>query len=460
MAEELKRHGLTFSLDLNKHPKDATNLSLINAENFKISEDGASLISDKSLLDNKTINEKLNAYFNRHISSGDIKWEIVGAIPSNDEIVLFVTCNLYFNENEELYYQNDSIFRGDISELNINNVYKFLQIFRYNEKLNIIKNILEYENKVNLNPSFIYHPTSFKYYGGKFSGTFTYNAKNELIIAFCEYDSVLKTELECGEPMKIINLGYWKNEDLINESNLDPKTFAICPEVIIPEIVNDKIIPGYSKKGWYHFYIRYKINQYDYTQWFDFGKSFYLDDIKFDNIFDYTAKLVETNKLDMENNPITIDVNRRIVINDFISNDLDFCNKTIKFELNNLDSKYKHYQIGCVCSTKLYTECKISYDIDINNKLYILEYSKFDNYDINNLINVSKSFISNYTGHSIAELDNYNDFIIVVLILCQDMWDNRTLYVDNTNLNKVVDTILGMHSVNLLPTNIGGDNND
>ncbi len=69
---------------------------------------------------------------------------------------------------------------------------------------------------------------------------------------------------------------------------------------------------------------------------------------------------------------------------------------------------------------------------------------------LNTLINISKTFISNYTGRTTEELDNFQDFVIVVLILCQDMWDNRTLYVDNSNLNKVVETILGMHSVNLL----------
>lgn len=68
------------------------------------------------------------------------------------------------------------------------------------------------------------------------------------------------------------------------------------------------------------------------------------------------------------------------------------------------------------------------------------------------LLDIAKQFISNYTGRTVDELDNYSDFVIVVYILCQDMWDNRTLYVDNTNLNKVVETILGMHSVNLLPT--------
>lgn len=70
--------------------------------------------------------------------------------------------------------------------------------------------------------------------------------------------------------------------------------------------------------------------------------------------------------------------------------------------------------------------------------------------DLNNLILVAKTFIQNYTGHTEEELDNYQDFIIVVLVLVQDMWDNRTLYVDTTNLNFVVDSILGMHSVNLL----------
>lgn len=71
---------------------------------------------------------------------------------------------------------------------------------------------------------------------------------------------------------------------------------------------------------------------------------------------------------------------------------------------------------------------------------------------LNNLLEISKTFICNYTGKTLAELDNYQDFVIVVFILCQDMYDNRTLYVDSSNLNKVVDTILGMHSTNLLPT--------
>ncbi len=74
-----------------------------------------------------------------------------------------------------------------------------------------------------------------------------------------------------------------------------------------------------------------------------------------------------------------------------------------------------------------------------------------DTNTLETLLKVAKSFIMNYTGRTEEELDDYADFVIVVFILCQDMWDNRALYVDKTNLNKVVETILGMHSVNLLP---------
>lgn len=65
-------------------------------------------------------------------------------------------------------------------------------------------------------------------------------------------------------------------------------------------------------------------------------------------------------------------------------------------------------------------------------------------------LTVAKNFIVSYTGRKAEELDDYPDFVIVVLILCQDMFDTRTLYVDKTNLNKVVECVLGMHAVNYL----------
>jgi hypothetical protein len=83
----------------------------------------------------------------------------------------------------------------------------------------------------------------------------------------------------------------------------------------------------------------------------------------------------------------------------------------------------------------------------------IADYIRLDDYEeseISTYLNIAKSYISSYTGISVDNLDEYADFIIVVYVLCQDMYDNRTMYVESGNLNKVVQTILDMHTMNNL----------
>ena len=83
----------------------------------------------------------------------------------------------------------------------------------------------------------------------------------------------------------------------------------------------------------------------------------------------------------------------------------------------------------------------------------IADYIRLDDYEeseIETYLNVAKNYISGYTGISVDNLDEYADFIIVVYVLCQDMYDNRTMYVESGNLNKVVQTILDMHTMNNL----------
>lgn len=82
---------------------------------------------------------------------------------------------------------------------------------------------------------------------------------------------------------------------------------------------------------------------------------------------------------------------------------------------------------------------------DVADYIRLTEISQEDTTLLTNLINIAKTFIKEYTG--VQDLDQYDDFMIVIFILCQDMYDNRTLYVDKTNLNKVVETILGMHTI-------------
>lgn len=92
---------------------------------------------------------------------------------------------------------------------------------------------------------------------------------------------------------------------------------------------------------------------------------------------------------------------------------------------------------------------EITYE-NIADYIRLVEVTNEDQNFLKTILNVSKNFIMGYTGHTEEELDNYPDFIIVVYILCQDMYDTRSLYVDKTNLNKIVETILGMHSTNLI----------
>lgn len=68
------------------------------------------------------------------------------------------------------------------------------------------------------------------------------------------------------------------------------------------------------------------------------------------------------------------------------------------------------------------------------------------------IIGAATSYMCKYTGLDAAQLDGSQDFVPVLLVLCQDMYDNRALYVDSANVNQMVQSILDMHSVNLLPS--------
>lgn len=102
-------------------------------------------------------------------------------------------------------------------------------------------------------------------------------------------------------------------------------------------------------------------------------------------------------------------------------------------------------------------------EITIKDVADYLRLDEFEEHDIETYLNIAKSYISNYTGipeasldeeeeeaEELETLDSYADFIIVVYILCQDMYDNRSMYVNSGNINKVVQTILDMHARNYL----------
>ena len=87
---------------------------------------------------------------------------------------------------------------------------------------------------------------------------------------------------------------------------------------------------------------------------------------------------------------------------------------------------------------------------DVIDYLRLDEVSEADRAFLETALSSAKSFVYNYTGLSSEQADLYSEFVISIYVLCQDMFDNRTLYVSSSDVNKVVEAILGLHSVNLL----------
>lgn len=87
---------------------------------------------------------------------------------------------------------------------------------------------------------------------------------------------------------------------------------------------------------------------------------------------------------------------------------------------------------------------------DIVDYCRISEPSEDDLRFISQAMEAAKAYIRSYTGLDNDRIDLHEDFVIVVYILVQDMYDNRSLYTEGKALNNTVETILGMHSVNLL----------
>lgn len=91
-------------------------------------------------------------------------------------------------------------------------------------------------------------------------------------------------------------------------------------------------------------------------------------------------------------------------------------------------------------------------EIAVNDVVNYLKLDEYTEMEINTLLASSRSYIKSYTGLNELQIDEHEEFCTVIFVLCQDMYDNRSIYVEKNNVNKVVDSILGMHRTNLLPS--------
>lgn len=66
------------------------------------------------------------------------------------------------------------------------------------------------------------------------------------------------------------------------------------------------------------------------------------------------------------------------------------------------------------------------------------------------ILPAARGHVLAYTGLDIPEADEIADLSIACLALCVHMYDHRDTVDDKTQLNHVIESILGAHSVNLV----------
>ena len=88
---------------------------------------------------------------------------------------------------------------------------------------------------------------------------------------------------------------------------------------------------------------------------------------------------------------------------------------------------------------------------DVTDYLRISEVTDEDTSLLTTALNVAKEFVKSYTGLDDAGMDAHEDLVIVIYVLCQSMYDDRTYYIDKSNINNVVESILNLHCTNFMP---------
>lgn len=95
------------------------------------------------------------------------------------------------------------------------------------------------------------------------------------------------------------------------------------------------------------------------------------------------------------------------------------------------------------------TVAQITVD-NVAEYLRLSEVSEQDRVFLESSLTIAKQYIKDYTGQNEAFVNASQTFVAVVYVLCEDMYDNRGLYVDKNNINHFVESILAMHRINLV----------
>lgn len=395
-------------LNLNKHPKDCANNSLVDATNLMFDVDQNVLCNENEVgYDNGVINwVKTRIVEQLHYSGDSLTVSIVGSINCSNEVVYFVSCIIEGNDRNNLI------------------------IVRYNQDgLTVSQRYKDY----------LLIDSPLEYHGGEIIGTFTYNRNNELIIAFSEY----KEDNSLSEPLRTLNLDDIEGDKLHS---------ALVPEVTIPRII-EKL---YIRKPWYkgqnYIFISFKISDNTYTQWYDLHTNIYND--SFDDRYFINAMLREVPTTG--NNKDNISIGRKISM----SSKSDICDTSFAITLNEIVG-YDYYRLAIINMTKSESKVFCSYDISSNityveitadlfaNKDFTVDdiiQSYYNYFNVKGITNFkNKLFISNYKENEVDYTDLITKSALVVGTVYQEKIVNADdfIYSNPTNVNSNIEYYIG-----------------
>lgn len=263
--------------------------------------------------------------------------------------------------------------------------------------------------------------TSWKYNGGTLVGSYTYNYKNELIIAVSEYGASDNNGNEILVPLKSWNL---------DTQTITNQTFNIEEDIPMYKVNYYIENNGSLVCGVYTFFIRFMIDDNNYTKWFQIT-----DDII---IVETINKGVPVHHFSSTNdNKDVSSVAIKDANTDFLKdsenifyNENQISNKSIKLNIdfNNQQVNFSKYQIGYIVKrgSEIVGRIKNTYDISngivtLSDNIYYEEES-IDNflinptqyYNVKNLITYNnRLYISNYSEYKNEDLQSYADKIEV-----------------------------------------------
>lgn len=331
-------------LSLNKTPYIAKPNSLIFAKNIRIEVDG-SIHKDYGLKSILDNDPILTEYITNR------KYYICGVIPGNNEFYVFIHNGLSNNA----------------------------QIIRYDEL----------EHKAYL------CNTAWKYSGGIIDGNVIKNLVGDTLLIIGE------SEANVDVPIKTINLTYSKSTD-------DESIYTQAPNIPITNLEDGGVYQKTIPNGVYQFFVRYRIRENHYTNWFPASKELFVGNTNIMNTNYGTVKYTNINT-DSDNSFI--------------------------FNVKHLNTEY----------TKSYKDFQIGFLLSHDDEIIARSWKTFDfgvdtiyfDYNVNDIkeINVNELLLVTYQLYNVKNVTAFKNKIYISNYKESDFNENLTSYANKIKVN-------------------------